>query len=48
MGPEFAHHEYARARESYRKVLEDVVAVHYGGSSSDTEEQCREVMRLLG
>ena len=48
MTPELAHKEYARARKSYRAVLEDVVAAHYPGARDDLAEMCREVMRLLG
>jgi RNA polymerase sigma-70 factor (ECF subfamily) len=46
--PGLAHKEYARARESYRAVLEDVVRAHYASGEEDLKERCHEILRLLG
>ena len=40
--------EYAKARKTYRAVLKDVLAAHYPNGGDDVDEQCREVLRLLG
>ena len=48
LSPELVHKEYARARQGYRAVLEDVVAAHYPQSEDNLDERCREIMRLLG
>ena len=45
--PEVAHREYARGRQSYQKVLEEVAAAHYGDSSIDIRERCCEIAALL-
>ena len=45
--PELAHREYARGRQSYQKVLEEVVAAHYGDGSIDIKERCCEIADLL-
>ena len=46
--PEHAHKEYARARKSFRTVLEDVINAHCSVDEGDIREHCREVLQLLG
>jgi RNA polymerase sigma-70 factor (ECF subfamily) len=42
------HHEYAKAREKFRAALLDVVAFHHGGNPASGEDECRELLALLG
>lgn len=45
---DLAHKEYAKARKAYHEVLKDVVTAHNPSGTGDVDEQCRQVLRLLG
>lgn len=38
------HHQYAQAREEFKRALKDVVRDHHGGGAEDVEAEC---LRLL-
>jgi RNA polymerase sigma-70 factor (ECF subfamily) len=42
------HHEYAKARQEFRAALAEVVAFHHPGAASEVEQQCTELLNLLG
>ncbi len=43
------HHEYAQAREDFRRALAEVVAFHHpGGSPEEVEREAAELLALLG
>jgi RNA polymerase sigma-70 factor (ECF subfamily) len=46
--PAALHHEYAKAREEFRAALLDVVAFHHAGPPGAIEEECRNLLALLG
>jgi RNA polymerase sigma-70 factor (ECF subfamily) len=42
------HHEYARARQEFRAALCEVVAFHHAGTPAEIEQECAELLALLG
>jgi RNA polymerase sigma-70 factor (ECF subfamily) len=42
------HHEYARARQEFKAALREVVAFHHPGSPADIEQECANLLALLG
>jgi RNA polymerase sigma-70 factor (ECF subfamily) len=42
------HQEYARARQEFRTALLDVVAFHHPGTAADVEQECANLLELLG
>jgi RNA polymerase sigma-70 factor (ECF subfamily) len=43
------HHEYAQARQEFRRALAEVVAFHHpGGSPEEVEREATELLALLG
>jgi RNA polymerase sigma-70 factor (ECF subfamily) len=45
--PAALHHEYARARQEFKKALLDVVAFHHPGSPAEVEREAGTLMSLL-
>jgi RNA polymerase sigma factor (sigma-70 family) len=46
--PSVLHHEYARARQEFRKALVEVVSFHHpGGTLQEVEQECAELLALL-
>jgi RNA polymerase sigma-70 factor (ECF subfamily) len=46
--PDYLHHQYAKAREDFRKALVEVVSFHHPGASPDAvEAECRKVLEAL-
>ena len=41
------HHEYARARDEFRRALHAVVALECGGTPGDVARQCAQLVQLL-
>lgn len=41
------HHQYATAREEFRRALREVVREHHGGSPGETEAECGRLFALL-
>jgi RNA polymerase sigma-70 factor (ECF subfamily) len=46
--PAALHREYARAREEFRAALLEVVAFHHPGSAAHLQQECAELLALLG
>jgi RNA polymerase sigma-70 factor (ECF subfamily) len=46
--PAHLHHEYARARQEFRAALREVVAFHHPGPPAAVEEECANLLALLG
>ncbi len=44
---DWLHHQYATARNEFRKALESVVAFHNPGNTQHIEQECRELLLLL-
>jgi RNA polymerase sigma-70 factor (ECF subfamily) len=42
------HHEYAKARQEFRAALLEVVGFHQPGSPAEVEQQCAELLAVLG
>jgi RNA polymerase sigma-70 factor (ECF subfamily) len=42
------HHEYARARQEFKAALLTVVAFHKDGDATDLEQECAQLLALLG
>jgi RNA polymerase sigma-70 factor (ECF subfamily) len=42
------HHDYARARSEFKKVLFDVVASHWPGNPDEVEQRVSELLDVLG
>jgi RNA polymerase sigma-70 factor (ECF subfamily) len=42
------HHEYARARQEFAAALRDVVAFHHPGSPEAIEQECANLLAILG
>jgi len=45
--PAWLHHQYAQAREEYKRALKEVVRAHGGGSEASLEEECDRILALL-
>jgi RNA polymerase sigma-70 factor (ECF subfamily) len=45
--PAWLHHQYAQAREEFRRALEEIVRAHQGGAQADTEAECDRLLLLL-
>jgi RNA polymerase sigma-70 factor (ECF subfamily) len=46
--PTRLHREYARARKEFREVLAEVVAFHHPGSEEAVQQECTQLLGLLG
>jgi RNA polymerase sigma-70 factor (ECF subfamily) len=42
------HHEYAKARQEFTTALRDVVAFHHPGSPEAVEQECANLLAILG
>jgi RNA polymerase sigma factor (sigma-70 family) len=42
------HHEYARARQEFRAALAAVVAFHHPGTPAEIDQECANLLALLG
>lgn len=42
------HREYAKARDEFRAALAEVVAFHHPGTPAQIDEECRNLLSLLG
>jgi RNA polymerase sigma-70 factor (ECF subfamily) len=42
------HHEYAKARQEFKAALLQVLAFHHPGSAADIEQQCSDLLAILG
>jgi RNA polymerase sigma-70 factor (ECF subfamily) len=42
------HHEYARARQEFQAALREVVAFHHPAAAPDLEQECANLLALLG
>jgi RNA polymerase sigma-70 factor (ECF subfamily) len=45
--PAWLHHQYAQAREEFKRALEEVVRSHQGGNEADLEAECTRLLQLL-
>jgi RNA polymerase sigma-70 factor (ECF subfamily) len=45
--PSLLHHEYARARQDFKKTLLEVLAVHHPGSPAELEQECATLVGFL-
>ncbi len=45
---EVLHHEYARARQEFKRALLEVVAFHHPGSPAEVEQECANLLGCLG
>jgi RNA polymerase sigma-70 factor (ECF subfamily) len=45
--PAALHHDYARARNEFRSVLEELVAFEHPGRPEEVREECRALLSLL-
>jgi RNA polymerase sigma-70 factor (ECF subfamily) len=43
----WVHHQYAQAREEYKRALRQVVRAHQGGDGASVEEECVRILGLL-
>jgi RNA polymerase sigma factor (sigma-70 family) len=46
--PAVVHHEYAKARQEFKAALLQVLAFHQPGSSADLEQQCSDLLPIIG
>jgi RNA polymerase sigma-70 factor (ECF subfamily) len=46
--PAVVHHEYAKARQEFKAALLQVLAFHHPGSAADIEQQCSDLLAILG
>jgi RNA polymerase sigma-70 factor (ECF subfamily) len=46
--PAALHHEYAKARREFKAALGEVVAFHHPGSAAEVEQECANLLALLG
>jgi RNA polymerase sigma-70 factor (ECF subfamily) len=46
--PAVLHHEYARARREFRAALLETVAFHHPGTPAELEQECANLLALLG
>jgi RNA polymerase sigma-70 factor (ECF subfamily) len=46
--PALLHHEYARARQEFRAALAEVVAFHHPGTAAEIDQECANLLALLG
>ena len=46
--PTWLHREYARARREFRQVLAEIVAFHHPGSEEAVQQECTQLLGLLG
>jgi hypothetical protein len=42
------HHEYAKARQEFKAALEEVVAFHHPGPPEAIEQECANLLAMLG
>jgi RNA polymerase sigma factor (sigma-70 family) len=42
------HHEYAKARQEFKSALADVVAFHHPGAPETIEQECANLLAILG
>jgi RNA polymerase sigma-70 factor (ECF subfamily) len=45
--PAWLHHQYAQAREEFKRALEEIVRANQGGSRVDIEVECTRLLQLL-
>lgn len=45
--PERVHHEYARARDEFRRALQDVVRLHFPGTAAEVDEECARLLHAV-
>jgi RNA polymerase sigma-70 factor (ECF subfamily) len=46
--PTMLHHEYARVRREFRAALLDTIAFHHPGTPAELEQECANLLTLLG
>jgi RNA polymerase sigma-70 factor (ECF subfamily) len=46
--PAVVHHQYAKARHEFKATLLQVLAFHQPGSAADLEQQCSDLLAILG
>ncbi len=42
------HHEYAQAREEFKRALLEVVAFHHPGTDEEINQECSQLLTMLG
>jgi RNA polymerase sigma-70 factor (ECF subfamily) len=45
--PDWLHHQYARARDEYKKALKEVVSENHGVGGAALEEECRRLLQFF-
>jgi len=45
--PAWLHHQYAQAREEFKRSLREIVRAHHGGSDADVDEECLRLLQLV-
>ena len=48
LAPAGLHHEYAKARQEFKAALLQVLALHHPGSLSEIEQQCADLLTIVG